>query len=58
MNGYVCFYKGKRVEVYANTSFVAQQKAAVIFKAKRLYEVAVVLAEKGGEAVVHDGGEL
>jgi len=53
MNGYVCFYKGKRVEVYADSSYAAQQKAATLLRAKRIYEVAVVLAEKGGEPVVH-----
>lgn len=58
MNGYVCFYKGKKVEVYAETSFVAQQKAATLLKAKRAYEVTVVLAEKDGEAVVHSTVEV
>lgn len=54
MNGYVCFYNGKRVEVYADSSYAAQQKAATMLKAKRAYEVTVMLAEKDGEAVVHD----
>jgi hypothetical protein len=58
MNGYVCFYKGKRVEVYADSSYVAQQKAATMLKAKRAYEVTVVLAEKNGEAVVHSTGGI
>lgn len=58
MNGYVCFYKGKRVEVYADSSYVAQQKAATLLKAKRAYEVTVVLAEKGGETVVHSTAEV
>lgn len=58
MNGYVCFYKGKRVEVYADSSYVAQQKAATMLKAKRAYEVVVVLAEKGGETVVHSTAEV
>jgi hypothetical protein len=58
MNGYVCFYKGKRVEVYAETSYAAQQKAATLLKAKRIYEVAVCLAERDGEVVEHHGGEL
>ena len=58
MNGYVCFYKGKRVEVYADSSYVAQQKAATLLKAKRAYEVTVVLAEKNGEAVVHSTAEV
>jgi hypothetical protein len=58
MNGYVCFYKGKRIEVQANTSFEAQTKAAALFKAKRAYDVSVVLAEKDGEPVVHRTSEL
>ena len=53
MNGYIAFYKGKRAEVYANTSYEAQQKAAALFKAKKRYEVSVMLAEKEGQQVVH-----
>jgi hypothetical protein len=52
-NGYIAFYKGKQTEVYANTSLEARNKAAVFFKAKKPYEVTVVLAEKNGEQVVH-----
>lgn len=52
-NGYVCFYKGKRTEVYAPTSFAAQENAAKFFKAKKSWEVTVVLAEKKGQPVVH-----
>lgn len=53
MYGYVCFYKGKRIEVYADSTYAAQQKAALLFKAKKSYEVNVMLAEKDGEPVVH-----
>lgn len=53
MNGYIAFYKGKRIEVTASTSYEAQQKAAKQFKAKKPYEVTVVLAEKDGEQVTH-----
>ena len=53
MYGYIAFYKGKRIEVYANTSYEAQQKAAALFKAKKSYEVSVMLAEKDGQAVTH-----
>ena len=52
-NGYIAFYKGKKMEVYADTSYHAQQKAAQAFGAKKSYEVTVVLAEKNGEQVVH-----
>lgn len=53
MNGYVAFYKGKRIEVYADTIYAAQLEAAKAFKAKRPYEVNVVLAEKDGKPVIH-----
>jgi hypothetical protein len=46
MFGYKCFYKGKTCEVYALRSFDAQEKAAKIFKAKKSYEVTVILCEK------------
>lgn len=53
MNGYIAFYKGKKLEVYAASSYEAQQKAAALFKAKKSYEVTVMLAEKNGQQVTH-----
>ena len=55
MNGYVCFYRGKRVEVTATSSYAAQQAAATLLrvKSRNQHEIAVVLAEKSGEPVVH-----
>lgn len=53
MNGYIAFYKNKKMEVYADSSYAAQQKAAAQFKAKKSYEVNVVLCEKAGEQVLH-----
>lgn len=53
MNGYKAFYRGKTHDVYADTSFEAQQKAATFFKAKKAYEVTVMLCEKAGKQVVH-----
>lgn len=53
MNGYKAFYRGKTHDVYADTSYEAQQKAAAHFKAKKAYEVTVMLCEKAGEQVVH-----
>ena len=38
LNGYKAFYKGKSIDVYATTSYQAQQKAAIQFKAKKSYE--------------------
>jgi hypothetical protein len=52
-NGYKAFYKGKSIEVFANTSYEAQQKAAAQFKAKKSYDVTVVLCQKAGEQVTH-----
>ena len=52
-NGYVAFYKGKRAEVYADTKYNAQLKAAEILGAKKPWEVAIELAEKDGVQVVH-----
>ena len=51
--GYVCFYRSKRLEVYAGTSHEAQQKAAALFKARKTYEVSVCLAEIDGQPVLH-----
>ena len=53
MNGYKAFYKGKSIEVYADTSYQAQQKASKEFKAKKEYLVTVVLCEKDNEQVIH-----
>ena len=52
-NGYVCFYKGKRYEVYAETSYEAQVRCACENKIRRRQDITVILAEKGGEQVVH-----
>ncbi len=45
MRTYVAFYKGKKTQVAAETSYAAQQAAAKIFKAKKSWEVTVVLAD-------------
>ena len=41
MNTYKAFYKGKQMDVEAQTSYAAQQKAAGLFKAKKSYDVTV-----------------
>lgn len=56
-NGYKAFYKGKQIEVHAPTSRMAQELAAAKFKAKKVWEVSVVLCEKQGEVVEHRGEE-
>ncbi len=51
MNKYAAFYKGKKMEVEASSSYEASRKAAALFKAKKAYEVFVVLGEKDGKPV-------
>jgi hypothetical protein len=46
MFNYECFYKGKRLTVQASKSYEAQEKAAKLFKARKSYDVTVVLADK------------
>lgn len=53
MNGYKAFYRGKTLDVYAATSYQAQTKAAALFRARKSYEVSVVLCELNGEQVTH-----
>lgn len=53
MNTYHAFYKGKTIEIEAETSYKAQLAAASKFKAKKSYEVTVVLVAKEGVPVVH-----
>lgn len=53
-SGYVCFYNRKRIEVYASGSWQAQELAAKYFKARKSYQVAVVVAERpDGTEVEH-----
>lgn len=55
MNGYVCFYGGKRIELRADSLYAAKLKALEVFKPSKskAHMVSVVLAEKGDETVVH-----
>lgn len=46
LNGYISFYKGKQLEVYAPTQYAASQEAAKHFKAKRTSDVRSELADK------------
>ncbi len=55
MNGYIALYRGKQIEVYANSSYEAQKEAAAqlaVHPSKR-YLITVVLCEKEDEQVVH-----
>lgn len=51
-NGYVAFFKGKRTEVRADTSYEAQKLAAHYFRTKQTSGVSVYLAEKGDQPVI------
>lgn len=48
--GYIAFYKNKKAEIQAYSSYEAQQKAATHFKAKKSYEVEVYLCEIDGHS--------
>lgn len=52
-NSYIALYRGKHIEVYADTTYEAQQIAAKQFKARKDYDVSVILAEKDGKQVTH-----
>lgn len=45
MRTYVAFYKGRQIQVVADSSYKAQLQASALFKAKKSYEVTVVLAD-------------
>jgi len=64
MNGYVTFYEQHRVEVYADNAVEAQAEALKVFSSKyprrkiKSWHIAVVLAERNGEQVVHSTAAL
>ena len=45
MRTYQAFYKNRVITVTASTSYEAQLKAAAVFKARKSYDVAIVLAD-------------
>ena len=53
MNTYKAFYHGKTLEVQAETSIKARNKAAELFKAKHSYDVTVMLVAIDNKEVVH-----
>ncbi len=56
---YICFYRGKQITVQALRSFDAQEKAAKLFKARKRYEVTVVLAARpDGSEVIHSTADV
>jgi hypothetical protein len=57
-NTYHAFYRGKKLELTAKTSFKAQTKAAATLKAKKSYEVTVMLVAKGDVPYTHSTAEI
>ena len=56
---YRAFYRGKSIDITALRSFDAQEKAATIFKARKRWEVTVVLCERqDGSTITHSGAEF
>lgn len=58
MNGYIAIYNGIEKEIYANSSYDAQNKALVEFqknsrKKIKGYDIVIVLCEINGEQVIH-----
>jgi len=53
MNGYVAFYRGRQFDVYAESSYAAQTKAAAVFKARKQHDVTVVLATTPEGPIIH-----
>jgi len=53
MNGYKALYRGKTLDVYEESSYKAQLKATELFKARKSYDVTIVLCEKNNEQVIH-----
>ena len=45
MRPYKAFYRGRTYDLFASSSYEAQTKAAAFFKAKKSWEVAIVLAD-------------
>jgi hypothetical protein len=53
-SGFIAFYKGKRVEVYGKSLLSARDTVQRHFKAKKGYEINIMVAEKpDGSPVVH-----
>ena len=56
---YHAFYRSKKIELTAKSSYDAQEAAAKQLKAKKSYEVTVVLVGyEDGTEVIHHTGEL
>ena len=54
MNGYKAFYKGRELDIYANSSYEAQKLATAQFRARKSYDVTVILCELSGSQVIQN----
>ena len=45
MYPFICIYKGRKIEVQANTTYEAQTIAAAQFKARKSWDVVVMRAD-------------
>jgi hypothetical protein len=55
MNGYVVIFKGKQIDIYADSLYLAKLKAIEKFKPSMKMEsmIIVMLAEKDSKQVIH-----
>ena len=58
MNGYIAIYNGTKKEIFADSSYKAQQLAQIEFqkgtrKEIKGYDIIVVLCEKEGKEITH-----
>lgn len=58
LNTYRAFYRGKRIDVRAHTSYEAQTIAATQLRAKKQYEVTVILIAKDDTPIPLDPASL
>ena len=58
MNTYMAFYKLQKIVVKAESSYEAQLEAARVLKAKKSYDVAIVLVEVAGRQVTIDPASI
>ena len=59
-NGYIAFFNNRKVEVYADTRFKAQELAVAHFKPakSKRHMVHVVIAESQGQPVIHSTASI
>ena len=52
--GYVCFFNGKRIEIFADSMFQAREHAEKVFKPSKSkkHMISVILAEIDGKPVI------